>query len=476
VRPLTHPLPTVVPMARARVRYACMECGGVAPKWAGRCPSCGAWNTLVEEHPEDEATETAVALPASAGPATSIVDVAADGADRRAVGIDEVDRVLGGGLVPGSVTLVGGEPGVGKSTLLLQVLVELAWKGERVLYVSAEESAAQVRARAERLGALSPDLWLLAEPSLDHILTAVEDVGPAFVVVDSIQTVASAALRSAPGSVAQVRDCAHRLVEVAKRTGAAVLLIGHVTKDGSLAGPRVLEHLVDTVLEFSGDRRTALRVLRASKHRFGATSEVGLFEMRDSGLRGVPDPSELFLSDRARDVAGSIVVPALDGRRPFLVEVQALVAPGVPGAMRRNAEGLDRGRLDLLIAVLAQRLGLPILDQDVYALVVGGARIDDPGADLGTVMAVTSARWSCPLPSDLVAVGEVGLGGEIRQVAQLEARLAEAARLGFAQAVVPPGAPDPPVGMRVHRAADLFEAFAAVDLHHRPPPPTPRRR
>ena len=458
-------------MAKPRTRYACTECGGSAPKWQGRCPSCEAWNTLVEEVEEDTAPR--VALPDPLGRATPIVDVSLDGGTRRPVGIEEVDRVLGGGLVPGSVTLVGGEPGVGKSTLLLQVLVELAWAGHRCLYVSAEESAAQVRARAERLGALSPELWLLAEPSLEHVLAAMEEVQPAFAVVDSIQTVATAALRSAPGSVAQVRECAHLLVQAAKRTDAAVLLIGHVTKDGALAGPRVLEHLVDTVLEFGGDRHHNLRMLRASKHRFGATDEVGLFEMRAGGLRGVPDPSELFLSDRVRDVPGSIVVPTVAGHRPLLVEVQALVAPGVPNAPgRRAAEGMDRGRLDLLLAVLAQRAGVPFVDRDVYTLAVGGARVDDPGADLATALALASARLERPIPADLVAIGELGLGGEVRRTSQLERRLAEAARLGFARAIVPPGAPEPPLGIAVERVATLRDAIRAARIGpaRRPPP------
>jgi len=454
-------------MAKARTRYACVECGGTAPKWVGRCPSCDAWNTLVEEL--DDPGPVAE-LPPAVGRAAPIVDVPVEGAARRPVGIDEVDRVLGGGLVPGSVTLVGGEPGVGKSTLALQLLVELAWSGSRCLYVSAEESAAQVRGRAERLGALSPELWLLAEPALEHVLAAVEEVQPAYVVVDSIQTVATAALRSAPGSVAQVRECAQLLVSAAKRTDAAVLLIGHVTKDGTLAGPRVLEHLVDTVLEFGGDRHHALRLLRAVKHRFGATDEVGLFEMRAGGLCGVPDPSELFLADRVRGVPGSIVVPTLQGQRPLMVEVQALVAPGVPNAPgRRTAEGLDRGRLDLLLAVLAQRAGVSFVDRDVYTLAVGGARVDDPGADLGTALAVASARLDRPVPPDLVAVGELGLGGEVRQAGQLDRRLAEAARLGFRRALVPAGAPEPPLGLVVERVATLADAIAAAGLG-------PRRR
>ena len=380
-------------------------------------------------------------------------------------GIAELDRVLGGGLVPGSVTLVGGEPGIGKSTLLLQALAAMAGAGHRVPAVSAEESAQQVRLRAERLGALHPRLWLLSETELPAILAALDEVAPAVVVIDSIQTVFDPDLSSAPGSVTQVRECAHRLVRVAKERDLAVVLVGHVTKDGGLAGPRVLEHVVDTVLSFEGDRHHALRLLRAVKHRFGSTNELGLFEMTGTGLDGVPDAGALFLADRRPGMPGSVVVPTIDGHRPLLVELQALVAtPTTIANPRRSAQGVDGGRLALLLAVLDRELASRLATTDVYALAVGGVRVAEPGADLGLALAVASSAYDRPLPADLVACGEVGLGGELRQVGQTPRRLAEAARLGFTTAVVPASAPDPPPGIRAIRAATLAEAMRRVGL------------
>jgi DNA repair protein RadA/Sms len=376
-------------------------------------------------------------------------------------GIGELDRVLGGGLVPGSVTLLGGEPGIGKSTLVLQLL---AWWPGATLYVSAEERPEQIRLRAERLGAVRPDLWLSSETTLVGILAAIERTAPSLVVVDSIQTIADHRLSSSPGSVLQVRECAQQLVQEAKRRGTAVVLVGHVTKDGALAGPRVLEHVVDTVLSFEGERHHALRLLRAVKHRFGSTSELGLFEMTGTGLAGVPDPSKLFLADRRTAVAGSVVVPAMDGRRPLVVEVQALTVPmppGVPG--RRNAQGVDGGRLALLLAVLQRRARLRVTDQDVYASTVGGVRLTEPGVDLAVALAVASATCDRPLPSDVVVMGEVGLGGEVRQVAHAARRLGEAARVGFARAVVPRSTPDVD-GIRLQRVATVAEALVAAGL------------
>jgi DNA repair protein RadA/Sms len=376
--------------------------------------------------------------------------------------IPELDRVLGGGIVPGSVTLLGGEPGIGKSTLLMQLLA--AWPA-RTLYVTAEESAQQVRLRAERLGALNENVWLLPEMNLHNIFKAIASVQPNLIVIDSIQTIADPELSSPPGSVVQVRGCAHRLVQEAKRSNIPVVLVGHVTKEGGLAGPRVLEHVVDTVLSFEGERHNALRLLRASKHRFGPTSELGLFEMTDAGMVGVPDASQLFLADRRTGVPGSVVVLTIEGQRPLLVELQALtnsVSGGAPP--RRSAQGVDSGRLALLLAVLERRARISLAGHEVYASVVGGVKLAEPGADLGLCLALVSAVVNKPLPADLVVIGEVGLAGEVRQVAQVGRRLAEAARLGFTRAIVPASASAKVDGIRVEGAATLTEALALAQL------------
>lgn len=383
----------------------------------------------------------------------------------RSTGTGELDRVLGGGLVAGSVTLVGGEPGAGKSTLLLQVLASLASGGQRCLLVSAEESAAQVRSRAERLGALVPGLMVLAETEMGAITTAVHDLAPDYLVVDSIQTVLDESLESAPGTVGQVRECAHQLVRLTKARSMSTLLVGHVTKEGTLAGPRVLEHVVDTVLSFEGDRHHALRMLRAVKHRFGPTTELGLFEMTEAGLQGVPDAGALFLSDRQPGVAGSVVVPIIEGHRPLLVELQALVVSSRLPVPRRSAQGVDGGRLALMLAVLERRVGMKIMGHaDVFASAVGGVRVTEPGADLALALALASAACGVGLPPDMVACAEVGLGGELRQVAHIAHRLAEAYRLGFNRAIVSDSAPDPPEGMAVVRARSLSEAVGAMGL------------
>ncbi|HEX2275474.1 MAG TPA: DNA repair protein RadA [Acidimicrobiales bacterium] len=453
-------------MAKLRTVHRCQECGAAAPRWAGRCPACGAWNTLVEEVDRPAPSSALAAGYRLAGAAAvPIAEVVADGCRRRPTGVAELDRVLGGGLLPGSVTLVGGEPGIGKSTLLLQVLAGAAAAGGRCLLVSAEESAEQVRVRAERLGAAQAGgLWLVSETELSHLVSQVEEVAPTHLVVDSIQTVFDAALDSAPGSVAQVRHCTSRLVRLAKERRAATVLVGHVTKDGSLAGPRVLEHAVDTVLSFEGDRHHGLRLVRAVKHRFGPVGELGLFEMGPTGLVGVPDAAGLFLADRQPGVAGSAVVAAMDGCRPLLVEVQALVVSAKAAFPRRSAEGVDAGRLDLLLAVLEKRAGLDVGRSDVYALAAGGVRVVEPAADLALSLAVASAHSGVPLPGDLVACGEIGLGGELRQVPQVERRLAEAARLGFGRAVLPAGSPEPPPGVTALRAGTLAEAVTVLGL------------
>ena len=452
-------------MAKLRLVYRCTECAGSHPKWSGRCITCGAWNSLVEdvEGPEEPLVSLAAGMSLVApGEAKPITEVDGSIGQPQPTTIPELDRVLGGGIVPGSVTLLGGEPGIGKSTLLMQLLA--AWPA-RTLYVTAEESAQQVRLRAERLGALNENVWLLPEMNLHNIFKAIASVQPNLIVIDSIQTIADPELSSPPGSVVQVRGCAHRLVQEAKRSNIPVVLVGHVTKEGGLAGPRVLEHVVDTVLSFEGERHNALRLLRASKHRFGPTSELGLFEMTDAGMVGVPDASQLFLADRRTGVPGSVVVPTIEGQRPLLVELQALtnsVSGGAPP--RRSAQGVDSGRLALLLAVLERRARISLAGHEVYASVVGGVKLAEPGADLGLCLALVSAVVNKPLPADLVVIGEVGLGGEVRQVAQVGRRLAEAARLGFTRAIVPASASAKVDGIRVEGAATLTEALALAQL------------
>jgi DNA repair protein RadA/Sms len=445
-------------MSKARTIHRCRSCGATQPRWSGRCQQCGEWDTLDVEL-LDPPAPTVLGVGGAEVTATSLVDIDVAGETTRPTGLPELDRVLGGGLVPGSVTLLGGEPGIGKSTLLLQAMAAMVEGGARCLLVSAEESAHQVKRRAQRLGADLPELWLLAETHVAAIRAAVEETKPDVVVVDSIQTVWDNDLESAPGSLSQVRGCTQSLVGLAKTTGVAMILVGHVTKEGTLAGPRVLEHLVDTVLSFEGERYLALRLLRAVKHRFGPTGELGLFEMGEEGLEGVPDPSVLFLGDRRAGGAGSAVVPALEGHRPLLLEVQALVSPTSAPSPRRSVIGLDSGRVSMLLAVLDRRAGIPVNGADVYVSAVGGARVIEPAADLGLCLAVTSSIISRPLPADLLAVGEVGLGGEVRRVSQLQRRLSEAARLGFGTALVPTSV-DSDAPLDTLRVATLADAIA----------------
>ncbi len=452
-------------MAKIRLVHRCTECGATHPKWSGKCLTCDAWNSLVEDFEGGDEPITSLAAGMAlvpAGEPTQIGKVDSSVGHPRLTNIEELDRVLGGGLVPGSVTLLGGEPGIGKSTLLLQLLANMSGT---TLYVTAEESAQQVRMRAERLGALRDDLWLLPEMSLPHIITAINTVRPSLVVIDSIQMIADPDLGSTPGSVVQVRGCAHRLVQEAKRRNLPIVLVGHVTKEGGLAGPRVLEHVVDTVLSFEGERHHALRLLRASKHRYGPTNELGLFEMTEQGLVGVPDASQLFLADRRTGVPGSVVVPTLEGQRPLLVELQALtnaVSGGAPP--RRSAQGVDPGRLSMLLAVLERRARVSLSSHEVYASVVGGVRLTEPGADLALCLALVSAITNTPLPADLVVVGEVGLAGEVRQAAQISRRLAEASRLGFTRAIVPANSPDDLRGIKLQRASTLNEALTLAGM------------
>ena len=456
-------------MNRTRTVYRCTDCGAEAPKWTGWCGACAASGTL--EPDEVAAGRASVGPLAPSVPAVPIAEAVAGGAEPIPTTIAEVDRVLGGGLVPGSVVVLGGEPGVGKSTLLLQVAAAMvATSGQRVLYVTAEESASQVAARAERLGALDPGLWLAAETALPHVLGLIDDVRPDVLVVDSIQALVDPTVGSSAGSMAQVRGCAHVLVAEAKRRGLTIVVVGHVTKEGGLAGPKVLEHVVDTVLSFEGERHHALRLLRATKHRFGGTHEVGLFEMGDGGLRGVPDPSALFLADRQPGITGTVVAPVLDGHRPLLVEVQALVVPTQAPFPRRTAQGVDSGRLAQVLAVLERRAGLLLSRAEVHVAVAGGVRVREPGVDLAVALAVASSLTERPVAGDVVACGEVGLGGELRQVHRTDRRLNEAARLGFREALVPPSAPEAPEGLRVVRTPSLCHALTtALNAPQTPP-------
>ncbi len=451
-------------MAKTRTVHRCSSCGVAYPKWAGRCDSCGEWNSLVEEIDEAPTSASQRISNTEAAIPQRVTDVGDEAARSTPTGITELDRVLGGGFVAGSVTLVGGEPGIGKSTLLLQLLGRTAASGIRSLYVTGEESSSQVKARATRVGAIHDDLWLVTETSLPNVIAHIESVEPKMVVIDSIQTMHHPDLGSAAGSVAQVRECANRLLSVAKARGISLVLVGHVTKEGALAGPRVLEHIVDTVIEFEGDRHHGLRILRATKHRFGSTSEVGLMQMNEDGLATVDDPSGIFLADRVSGVSGSAVVPTIDGQRPLLIELQALVAGSSLATPRRSAQGVDPGRLAMLLAVLERRVGLAVSKCDVYALAVGGARVIDPGADAGLALAIASSLTGMPIGDDLVVIGEVGLGGELRQVGHQDRRLAEAVRHGFRRAIVPNAVSGPLDGLDVMRAPTLAAAVALADV------------
>jgi DNA repair protein RadA/Sms len=441
-------------MARpsAHTQFSCQACGAVFPKWVGRCTSCGAWNTLVEERVPDKRAALG-ARPHMGGVqevlARPVRDIDADHAARVPTGIGELDRVLGGGAVLGGVTLVGGDPGVGKSTLLLQALAGLAAKGCRALYVSGEESAGQTAARARRLqvasGASAEGLLVLAENDLEIIDRAVQETKPAALVLDSVQTVRAPALESAAGTVSQLREVAARVVERSKKDRIATFLVGHVTKDGLLAGPKVLEHLVDTVLAFEGDRGHSLRALRAQKNRFGSATEVGVFEMTAEGMREVPNPSELFLAERPRGVAGSVICATSEGTRAMLVEVQALVGAFAAGPGRRTTSGIDGARLAMVLAVLERKAGLAVGGADVFVNVAGGVRVEEPAVDLAVALAVASSLRERPIPEHVVAFGEVGLAGEVRSVPRAAARLAEAAAMGFRLALCPPGAAEPRV-------------------------------
>jgi DNA repair protein RadA/Sms len=430
----------------------------------GRCPECGSWSSLVEEAqgPPPADHTPFVAEPGPLAKPRRLGEIDAAALPRLGTGIAELDRVLGGGLVPGSVVLLAGEPGVGKSTLALQLA---AGVGGPVLYVSGEESPEQVRLRAERLPALPENLLVLAETALESLAAPWRELAPSVVLVDSIQTLRTARVESAPGSVAQVRECAALLAASAKAQGSALVLVGHVTKEGAIAGPRVLEHLVDVVLQFEGDRGHAFRILRSHKNRFGSTAEVGVFSMTEAGLEVVENPSELFLAERRSGAPGSCIVPLIEGTRPMLVEIQALVAPAGYGTARRTAIGVDDSRLALLLAVLERRAGVDLVARDVYVNVVGGVRVGEPGADLGLALALASSRLDLPLPEDVAACGEIGLGGEIRRVARTELRVREALRLGFRRVLLPAGAPEvqrPPAGAELIGVPDVAAAVSRL--------------
>ncbi|WP_432548494.1 DNA repair protein RadA [Kineococcus sp. SYSU DK004] len=458
-------MPSKTPV-RARPGYRCAECGWQTAKWVGRCGECQAWGTVEEVGAPAAARTTAPAVVRQ--PARPIAEVDVEAARATPTGVDELDRVLGGGLVPGAVVLMAGEPGVGKSTLLLDAASRAAGAGRTVLYVTAEESAAQVRLRAERIGALRPRLLLASETDLATVLGHVEASSPDLLVVDSVQTVASAEVEGAAGGVSQVREVAAALIAVAKRRGMATLLVGHVTKDGSIAGPRTLEHLVDVVCQFEGERHSRLRLLRAVKNRYGPTDEVGCFDLSEDGIEGLPDPSGLFVSSTTERVPGTCITVTLEGRRPLLAELQALVATETAaGSARRVTNGLESGRVAMLLAVLQRRLGVSLAQRDTYVATVGGVRLTEPSVDLGAALAVVSAVADRPLPEGLVAFGEVGLAGEVRRVTGVPRRLSEAARLGFRSAVVPVGSLPSgggPAGLRVHEVGSLAEAVAIAGL------------
>ncbi len=408
----------------------------MSPKWLGKCPSCNGWNCFAEELVTAEAGSGRPDLIFDGKP-LPIDDVPLCEGERTPTGLAEIDRVLGGGIVPGSAILIGGEPGIGKSTLMLQVMKNLAAGGRKVLYISGEESASQIKLRANRIGAEARDLLLLIEVSLEKILDTIKKVAPAIVVIDSVQTVYSGDLMSAPGSVGQVREASSRLILAAKKSAIPVFLIGHVTKDGSIAGPKVLEHMVDTVLYFEGDSGHAYRIIRGIKNRFGPTNEIGVFEMRDIGLVEVPNPSAFFLAERPQNAPGSVVVTSLEGTRPILVEIQALVSPSNLGMPRRTAIGVDHNRVSLLVAVLDKICGLQLGGSDIFLNVAGGVRVDEPAVDLGIVSALASSFLDRPVDPKMVILGEVGLTGEIRAVSQMDVRIKEAARMGFTRALVP---------------------------------------
>lgn len=422
-------------MAKKKLHYVCNECGQQSLKWVGQCPGCGEWNTLVEE--QDESSARTAAAHASPVTASILDDVADVSVNRIVSGIAEFDRITGGGIVPGQVTLVGGDPGIGKSTLLLQATHALGSEKCPVLYVSGEESLPQIKLRATRLHVSNQHVRVAAATNIDRVLATAEEYSPQLVVIDSIQVMYDDSLTSAPGSVSQVRDCAAKLVRYAKENHVAVILVGHVTKAGTIAGPRVVEHLVDTVLYFEGERHNIYRIMRAVKNRFGSTDEIGVFEMTGEGLKEVPNPSAIFLAQRQQQGSGSVVGSALEGTRPLLIELQALVATSPFGTPARRTVGVDINRVTLLLAVLEKRVGLHLHTQDVFVNIAGGVRVSEPGLDMAILTAIASSFYDTEVPENAVVIGEVGLGGEVRAVSQIERRVMEAQRLGFSTCFLP---------------------------------------
>lgn len=424
-------------MAKKKTTFVCQECGGISPKWMGKCPNCGSWNSLVEQSNRDKSKSFRRMWVETETEPIPITKIEASEDDRLTTQIGELDRVLGGGFVPGSVVLVGGDPGIGKSTLMLQTANNLSDTYGIVLYVSGEESMPQTKLRADRLGVDSDNLYLLCETDVDLVETHIEDLNPGIVVVDSIQTMYDSSIQSIPGSISQIKETGAHLLGIAKSQDIPIIIIGHVTKEGAIAGPKVLEHMVDAVLYFEGERQHIYRILRAIKNRFGSTNEIGVFEMSSKGLSEILNPSELFLSERQEDISGSVVVSSMEGTRPLLLELQALVAPSDLGNPRNTTTGVDRYRVALLLAVLEKRVGMDIADSDVFINITGGVRVTEPGVDLGVVLAVASNYRDIPVDYRTVVIGEVGLGGEVRAVNHIERRLREAAKLGFTRAIFP---------------------------------------
>jgi len=450
---------------KLKTQYVCTNCGSVQMRWAGKCPDCGEWNTFTEEVVEERSVGSHGNVRTYHNTPQKLGEIQLNAVSRMQLPMTEFSRVLGGGIVPGSLVLIGGEPGIGKSTLLLQCAVMTAQHIGPTLYVSGEESAQQIKMRADRLSVGDSELYLLTETNLEQIVDVIEKMKPKLTIIDSIQTLSTEGLNSSPGTVTQVRECAQRLQAVAKGSNVAVFIVGHVTKDGNLAGPKVLEHIVDTVLQLEGDRFHAFRLLRSMKNRFGATSEVGVFEMAGDGMREVTNPSEAFLSERMAHAPGSAVAVTMEGTRPLLVEVQALTSSTQAPMPRRTGNGFDYNRLFLLVAVLGKRVGIRLTDQDVFVNIVGGMTIDEPAADLAAAVAIASAHKGVPVPNDMVVIGEVGLSGEIRSVGLLNQRLNEAAKLGFSRCILPKTArkvEHPPDGLTLIPVRSLGEALDAA--------------
>lgn len=448
-------------MAKAKTVFFCTNCGNETPKWQGRCPSCGAWNTI-EEHIGKAASGRAKAAPVGISKKPQkLSEVDSDNEIRFTTGMGELDRVFGGGAVLGSLVLVGGAPGIGKSTLLLQICRSLC-RERRVLYVSGEESERQLKLRADRLGVSAESLYILSETRLSDILTAVEELAPDILIIDSIQTLYSEENESSPGSVSQVKDCTLRMMQLSKNQGITIFVVGHINKDGNIAGPKVLEHMVDCVLYFEGDQNSSYRLLRAAKNRFGSTNEIGVFEMMDRGLVEVPNPSQMLLSGRPEGASGTCVACVMEGTRPVLAEVQALVSKTMLNTPRRTADGFDFNRAVLLLAVTEKRAGMKLSLFDAYINVIGGLHLEEPGADLPVVLAIASSYRDAPIPADVVAIGEVGLTGEVRTVSHINQRLGEARRLGFKKCIIPNGGNEKleiPEGLEIYKVKNLREAI-----------------